>query len=95
MTDSKKGTSFLKEFKNFIVFLQSLWGILAGISVFFPLSNVLIRVIPLSSIYDDPGGALTYFSPELVTAVTTLVTLFIVLWTFGNREKLKTKKERR
>ena len=29
-----------KEFKDFAAFLQSLWGILAGISVFFPLSEV-------------------------------------------------------
>jgi lysylphosphatidylglycerol synthetase-like protein (DUF2156 family) len=94
MATAKKGTPFLKEFKDFIAFLQSLWGILAGISVFFPLSNVLLGVIPLVSIYDDPGGALTYFSPELVTAVTTLVTLFIVFWTFGNRSNFSAKKRK-
>ena len=92
MTSSKKGTLFLKDFKDFIVFLQSLWGILAGISVFFPLSNVLIGLIPLGWIYDDPSGALGYFSPELITALTTLITLFIVLWTFGRRDMFKTKK---
>jgi hypothetical protein len=94
MTSSKKGTSFLKDFKDFVVFLQSLWGILAGISVLFPLSNVLIGLIPLGWIYDDPGGALGYFSPELITALTTLITLFIILWTFGHRDVFKTKKER-
>jgi hypothetical protein len=89
MSNENKGISFLKEFKDFIVFLQSLWGILAGISVFFPLSNVLVGLIPLAYA-DEEAGLLSYFSPELVTAITTLITLFIILWTFGSREKLKT-----
>jgi len=33
MSTSNKRTTFLKEFGDFIAFLQSLWGLLAGISV--------------------------------------------------------------
>jgi hypothetical protein len=38
----------LKEFKQFIEFLQNLWTILAGVSVLFPLSNTFGQVIPLA-----------------------------------------------
>lgn len=80
-----KGASFLKEFREFITFLGSLWGILAGISVFFPLSSVLLKVIPLQK-YGDNGGVFNILSPQLITAVATVVTLFIVLSTFGSRD---------
>lgn len=95
MRNSNKGTTFLVEFKDFIAFLQSLWGILAGISVLFPLSNVLIKLIPLRHLHDDPAGALGYLSPNLITAVATLITLFVILLTFGNRYKFKALKKRR
>ncbi len=41
------GQPFLEELRDFLAFLRSLWGLLAGISVLFPLSNVLFSVIPL------------------------------------------------
>jgi hypothetical protein len=95
MSNSNKGKAFLEEFRDFIAFLQSLWGMLAGISVFFPLSNVLSKVIPLGNIYDEPpgSGAFQYFSPDLVTAVATLITLFVILSTFGRRHKYRAQKE--
>lgn len=80
---SHEGERFLDEFKAFLAFLKSLWGVLGGISVFFPLSNVLARVIPLRSIEDD--GALVFLKPVLITAISTLITLFVVFWTFTNR----------
>jgi hypothetical protein len=95
MKNSNKGTAFLVEFKDFIAFLQSLWGILAGISVLFPLSNVLIKLIPLRHLHDDPAGALGYLTPDLITVVATLITLFVVLVTFSNRHKFAALKERR
>jgi len=82
------------ELKDFIAFLQSLWGILAGITVLFPLSNVFIKLIPLRYLHDDPAGALGYLSSALITAVATIVTLFVVLLTFGNRGHFKALKER-
>jgi succinate dehydrogenase hydrophobic anchor subunit len=91
---TNKGSEFIKVFKDFIVFLQSLWGILAGISVFFPLSNVLSKVIPLGNFYDEPpgSGAFEYFSPEMVTAIATLITVFVILSTFNRRHKFEAQK---
>ena len=83
---SNGGERFLEEFKAFLAFLQSLWGLLTGISVFFPLSNAFARVIPLQSGAD--GGALFFLSPSFVTALTTLVTLFVVFLTFSNRRDI-------
>ena len=82
-----KGEGFLEEFKMFLVFLKNLWGLLAGISVFFPLSNVLVSVIPLQDISHD--GALARLSPAFVTSISTLATLFVILWTFSSRNELK------
>jgi len=78
---------FLREFREFITFLGTLWGLLAGISVFFPLSSVFLKVIPLGAYEDD--GVFNHLSPPLITAVATVVTLFVVLSTFGRRDELK------
>jgi len=88
----RKGEGFLEEFKAFLSFLKNVWGLLAGISVFFPLSNVFTSVIPLQSIFDD--GAFVRLTPAFVTGVSTLVTLFIVLWTFSSRSEIKRIKHR-
>jgi len=80
---------FLEVLREFIAFLQSLWGILAGISVFFPLSNVLVKVIPVGEWYEE--GGFGYFSYELVTTIASLITLFIVLCTFGQRHNYEFK----
>ena len=85
---SGNGDSFLNELRDFITFLQSLWGILAGLSIFFPLSSVMTDVIPLRYISDDSPGALEYLSTDLITTVATIITLFVILWTFGQRHKL-------
>ena len=88
MSSSNNGKKTLREFKDFIGFIQNLWGILSGISIFFPLSNVLFKVIPIRLTQDDPSGGWSYLSPQLVTAVSTMVTLFVLLWTFGQRGNL-------
>jgi len=86
MSTSNSGVEFIKEFRDFIVFLQSLWGILAGISVFFPLSNALTKGIPLE-MWDEGGFA--FFHPDWITTITTLITIFIIFWTYGQRHKFK------
>ncbi len=87
MSSQAHGTAFLEQFKEFLAFLRNLWGILAGISVFFPLSNVLAKVIPLQSL--DHDGAFAKLSPALVTTLATIATLFVVLATFGRRSEAK------
>lgn len=83
MSGTDGGRHFLEELRAFLVFLQSLWGILTGISIFFPLSNEFFKVIPLELASED--GAFFYVSPRLITAFATLVTLFVFLSTFSNR----------
>ena len=91
LTDN--GTVFLKEFKDFIGFLKNLWGVLAGISVIFPLSNILIKAIPLHKWEGDIGtGALYSFSPSLVSVVASLIALFIIFGTYVQRHKIKNMK---
>jgi hypothetical protein len=86
------GKTFLEELREFLRFLQSLWGILAGISVLFPLSNGLVQVIPLITTNHRGGegsGGLWFIPPLLVTTITTLSALFMILSTFGQRHTFK------
>ena len=85
MKSKKAAPGFLADFKRFVEFLQGLWGILAGISTLFPLSNTFLKVVPLAS---WPEGGFAYFSPGVVSAVATLICLFVILWTFGQRQRL-------
>lgn len=87
MDSPKKGANFLKEFGEFITFLGTLWGLLAGISVFFPLSSTLLKLIPLRAYEAD--GVFNHLSPPLITSVSTVVTLFVVLSTFGKRNEYR------
>lgn len=79
--------SFLNEFRDFLEFLKSLWGILTGISVLFPLSNAIVEVIPIGNFHSDFYG-LYFFSSQLITSIATLSTLFFILFIFGQRENI-------
>ena len=76
-----KGQAFLDELREFLAFLASLWGILAAVSVFFPLSNLLTEVIPLGGL----GKPFHNLSPALVAVLTTLTCIFLTFATFGRR----------
>jgi hypothetical protein len=39
MAADKPGAEFLTEFRAFLTFVETLWGLLASMSVFFPLSE--------------------------------------------------------
>lgn len=82
----------LGEFRQFIRFLQNLWTILASASVLFPLSNELARVIPISK---WPDGGFVYLTSGIVTVVTTIGTLFLILWVFGTRRSMSRPGNRR
>jgi hypothetical protein len=92
MNHSQEEITSIDELKQFTKFLQSLWGTLAGISVLFPLSNALTKVIPLAQ---WPEGGFVYFNPTLVTAISTVTCLFIIIWTFGRRLQFANAKRRR
>ena len=76
-----KGQAFLDELREFLNFLASLWGILAAVSLFFPMSNLLTKVVPLGG-YGEPFHGL---SPTLVAVLTTLTCIFLTFATFGRR----------
>jgi len=76
-----KGQEFLDELREFLAFLASLWGILAAVSVFFPLSNLLTEVVPLNR----SGDPFQNLSPALVAVLTTLTCIFLTFATFGRR----------
>ena len=84
--------NYIEELKAFLLFLKELWGLLAGISVFFPLSNILLRTIPLGAYGDD--GVFDQLPPSLLTTLATVVTLFVVLSTFANRRRFQDPKKR-
>jgi hypothetical protein len=90
MNASHETPVVLQEFKEFVEFLQHLWAILAGASILFPLSNTFVGIIPLAQWSD---GAFAYLSPALVSGFATLACLFIVLWTFGQREEMRVSRE--
>lgn len=81
----EQGTPVLGELRQFLEFLRNLWAMLAGISVLFPLSNVLVQVVPLARWTD---GGLVYLPPPLVAALSTLACGFVVLTTFGRRREV-------
>ena len=79
---------YLEELKEFLTFLKNLWGILAGLSVFFPLSNVLLVAIPMRA-YGTDDGVFDLLSPNLINTIATVVTLFVVLVTFAGRNQFQ------
>jgi hypothetical protein len=87
MTSSNQGKVFLRDIKDFVNFLKNLWGVLTGISIFFPLSNALIHIIPIETFVN--GGVLIWFSPALFTTLATIVSLFLIFWMFGQRQKFQ------
>ena len=87
MESPQRGAGFIEEFREFITFLRTLWGLLAGISVFFPLSSVFLKAIPLEAYTEN--GVFNILSPPLITVVATVVTLFVILSTFGIRDEFR------
>lgn len=79
------GQPFLQELREFLAFLHSLWGLLAGISILFPLSNVLFTTIPL----ELHGEPLFDLSPGAVTAATMVTCVFLTFATFGRRDTFR------
>ncbi len=73
------------EFSQFLAFLRNLWSALAGVSILFPLSNVFAQLIPVAQWSE---GGFVRLAPPLVTAVATVASLFVLLWTYGHRDRL-------
>jgi len=67
------------DLQDFIKYIGSLWGVLGGIIVIFPLADVLFNVIPLP---EDGYGKST---APVAIPLTSVVALFILLYTFAQR----------
>ena len=91
--DGAEGSDVLRELRAFLGFLASLWGALTAVSLTFPLSNVFVRVIPLEG--DESFNPLALMSSAPIAATATLVTLFLVLATFGARHDFAVAARRR
>ncbi|SRR6266568_2303499 len=70
-TERKRGEGAVADLREFLRFLGNLWGVLATITVLFPLSNWLIAVLPL-----PPG------SERLSSVLATLFSLFAIFFVF-------------
>jgi hypothetical protein len=85
---------YLNDLKGFLAFQKNLWVLLAGISVFFPFSNILLAAIPLGA-YGIDGGVFDQLAPALITAIATIATFFMILVTFAGRSQFQSLGKRR
>jgi len=83
MNTMQRANLILKDLKNFTAFLGNLWGGFAVISIVFPLINSLTKIIPLRLAKEN--GVLLWFSPELFTAIATLINLSLMLAIYRSR----------
>lgn len=79
MNTKSRNRTFTGSIGELLNFLGNLWGVLGGISVFFPLSNKLLPTIPLSP------DVIFSISPNLITTVASIFTVFVILDTFIKR----------
>jgi hypothetical protein len=88
--------TFLEELRDLFDFLHSLWGILAGVTLFFPLSAAFFKLVPVEYrwLTDDYMRGFGYFKPSMVIAITTLSLIFTMFWLVSHREQFKPRKRK-
>jgi hypothetical protein len=88
--------TFLEEVQDLFAFLHSLWGILAGVTLFFPLSAAFFKLIPVEYRWEtsDYMRGFGYFKPPLVIAMTTILIIFTMFWLVSHREQFRPRKRR-
>ncbi len=95
VTDEKEKPAtemtFLQELQDLFDFLHSLWGILAGITLFFPLSAAFLSLIPVEYRWqtDDYMRGFGYFKPTMVISVTTILIIFTMFWLVSHRQRFR------
>lgn len=72
--------------QEFLSFIGTLWGILTLASVFLPLFNYFLRVIPVQRV--EEGGVLYWFSIGFFTVLSMFLNVFILLGAFAYRGSL-------
>lgn len=68
---------------DFLHYIGSMWGALGGITAVFPLADVLLNVIPLP--VDGYGNS----TAPIATALTSMVAVFALLYTFVQRRRVE------
>lgn len=84
------GRAYLRDLREFLRFLRNLWGILSGISLLFPLSNVFFDVLPIDQKY-RPFHNLT---APAVTAVAVVTCVFVTFAAFSRRHQFTDQRRR-
>lgn len=69
------GDDILKDVREFVQFFRSLWGLLAGGSLFFPFINAFVEALP----YPDPSVR------KACAAFSLLASAFVFLMVYTNR----------
>ena len=87
MANPNRGNRFLNDLREFLTFFKSMWVIAADFFLAFPLINSLVRIIPIASTQDDPAGSWTNMSVAAVTGFSMVFTIFVILWSFGQRDE--------
>jgi len=78
-----------KEIRDFIQFISTIWGSLATLTAIFPLSGKLFEVIPL------PVDAYERSTAPIAIPLTTLVSLFVIFYSFVQRDNVIINQTRR
>jgi hypothetical protein len=88
--------TFLEELQDLFAFLHSLWGILAGVTLFFPLSAAFFNLIPVEYRWETNNymRGFGYFKPPMVIAITTILLIFAMFWLVSHREQFKPRKRK-
>ncbi len=88
--------TILEEVQDLFHFLHSLWGILAGVTLFFPLSAAFFSLIPVEYRWqtDDYMRGFGYFKPLLVVGLTTILIIFAMFWLVSHREQFRPRKRK-
>ncbi len=75
----------MEDLKDFITYITSVWGLLAGLTAVFPTADVILKVIPL------PVDAYEKSTAPIAIPITTLVALYIVFYSFVRRDRVTPK----
>lgn len=95
VTDEKEKPAtemtFLEELQDLFDFLHSLWGILAGATLFFPLPAAFLSLIPVEYRWqtDDYMRGFGYFKPTMVISITTILIIFTMCWLVSHRQRFR------
>lgn len=74
---------------GFVKYVGSLWGVVGAVTAVFPLADAMVRVIPL------PVDAYGNDTAPIAIPLATLVSLFVLVYTFVQRDTPRSTTARR